>query len=85
MSLLGYLVPRIASNGEEPAATQALAYLLNASPEIASARDKTPDSRQTCAIRPVTGPSFCSVFGRNRALNWVFFHPLRSIPLGILS
>ena len=37
MSLLGYLVPRIASNGEEPAATQALAYLLNASPDIAAA------------------------------------------------
>ena len=35
MSLLGYLVPRIASNGEEPAATQALAYLLNASSDIA--------------------------------------------------
>ena len=27
MSLLGYLIPRIASSGEEPAATQALAYL----------------------------------------------------------
>ena len=37
MSLLGYLVPRIASNGEEPAATQALAYLLNASTDIANA------------------------------------------------
>ena len=37
MSLLGYLVPRIASNGEEPAATQALAYLLNASTDIATA------------------------------------------------
>ena len=37
MSLLGYLIPRIASSGEEPAATQALAYLLNASPDIAQA------------------------------------------------
>lgn len=37
MSLLGYLIPRIVSNGEEPAATQALAYLLNASPDIAAA------------------------------------------------
>ena len=37
MSLLGYLVPRIASNGEEPAATQALAYLLKKSPVIATA------------------------------------------------
>ena len=37
MSLLGYLVPRIASTGPEPAATQALAYLLNASPDIATA------------------------------------------------
>ena len=37
MSLLGYLVPRIASSGEEPAATKALAYLLNASTDIARA------------------------------------------------
>ena len=37
MSLLGYLISRIASNGEEPAATQALAYLLNASTDIAQA------------------------------------------------
>ena len=37
MSLLGYLVPRIAASGEEPAATQALAYLLNASTDIAEA------------------------------------------------
>ena len=37
MSLLGYLIPRIASNGEESAATQALAYLLNASTDIAQA------------------------------------------------
>ena len=37
MSLLGYLIPRIASNGEEPAATQALAYLLKKSPVIATA------------------------------------------------
>ncbi len=37
MSLLGYLVPRIASSGPEPAATQALAYVLNASPDIATA------------------------------------------------
>lgn len=37
MSLLGYLVPRVASSGAEPAATQALAYLLNASPDIAKA------------------------------------------------
>ena len=37
MSLLGYLVPRIAASGEEPAATQALAYLLNASTGIAEA------------------------------------------------
>ena len=37
MSLLAYLVPRIASNGAEPAATQALAYLLNASPDLAEA------------------------------------------------
>jgi hypothetical protein len=37
MSLLGYLIPRIASNGEEPAATRALAYLLNESADIAMA------------------------------------------------
>lgn len=37
MSLLGYLVPRIAASGAEPAATQALAYLLKASPEIRKA------------------------------------------------
>ena len=37
MSLLAYLVPRIASSGAEPAATQALAYLLRASPDIAQA------------------------------------------------
>ena len=37
MSLLGYLIPRIASNGVEPAATRALAYLLNESPDIATA------------------------------------------------
>ena len=37
MSLLGHLIPRIASNGEEPAATQALAYLLNESEDIAQA------------------------------------------------
>ena len=37
MSLLGYLIPRVAASGAEPAATQALAYLLNASPDIAKA------------------------------------------------
>ena len=37
MSLLGYLVPRFNSNRAEPVATQALAYLLNASPDIAKA------------------------------------------------
>lgn len=37
MSLLGYLIPRIASSGAEPAATKALAYLLNASTDIAQA------------------------------------------------
>lgn len=37
MSLLGYLIPRVASSGEEPAATQALAWLLNASPDLAQA------------------------------------------------
>ena len=37
MTLLGYLIPRIASSGEEPAATQALAYLLNASTDTAKA------------------------------------------------
>ena len=37
MSLLGHLVPRIASSGAEPAATQALAYILNASPGMATA------------------------------------------------
>ncbi len=37
MSLLSYLVPRIASSGTEPAATQALAYLLNASSDTAQA------------------------------------------------
>ena len=37
MTLLGYLIPRIASNGEEPAATQALAYLLKASTDVAQA------------------------------------------------
>lgn len=36
MSLLAYLVPRIAASGAEPAATQALAYLLR-SPDIARA------------------------------------------------
>lgn len=37
MGLLGYLVPRIAASGVEPAATQALAYLLNARTDIAGA------------------------------------------------
>lgn len=37
MGLLGYLVPRIAASGTEPAATQALAYLLRSSPDIAQA------------------------------------------------
>ena len=37
MSLLAHLVSRIISNRAEPAATQALAYLLNASPDIATA------------------------------------------------
>ena len=37
MSLLGYLVPRIAASGAAPAATQALAYLLNASTGVAEA------------------------------------------------
>ena len=37
MSLLGHLVPRIASSGAEPAATQALAYILNAAPGMATA------------------------------------------------
>ncbi len=37
MGLLGYLVPRIAASGVEPAATQALAYLLRSSPDIARA------------------------------------------------
>ena len=37
MSLLGHLVPLIASNGAEPAATQALAYLLNEHADIATA------------------------------------------------
>ena len=37
LSLLGYLVPRIAASGPERAATQALAYLLNSRTEIAEA------------------------------------------------
>ena len=37
MTLLGYLVPRIAASGVEPAATQALAYLLNAQTDISKA------------------------------------------------
>ena len=37
MSLLGYLIPRIASTGVEPAATLALGYLLNASTDVAQA------------------------------------------------
>jgi len=37
MGLLGYLVPRIAASGAEPVATQALAYLLSSSPDIARA------------------------------------------------
>ncbi|MDE2756773.1 MAG: hypothetical protein OXI92_09530 [Acidobacteriota bacterium] len=37
MSLLGYLIPRIASTGVEPAATLALDYLLNASKDVAQA------------------------------------------------
>ena len=37
MSLLGHLIPRIASSGAEPAATQALAYLLKASEDLAKA------------------------------------------------
>ena len=37
MSLLGYLIPRIASTGAEPAATLALGYLLNASRDVAQA------------------------------------------------
>ena len=35
MNLLGYLVPRIAASGAEPAATKALAYLLNSSSDLA--------------------------------------------------
>ncbi|MCY4674462.1 MAG: hypothetical protein OXD43_11980 [Bacteroidetes bacterium] len=37
MSLLGHLVPRITSIGAEPVATQALAYILSASAEVAIA------------------------------------------------
>ena len=37
MTLLGYLIPRITACGEEPAATQALAYLLNAQTDISNA------------------------------------------------
>ena len=37
MSLLGYLIPRIASTGVEPAATRALGYVLNASKDVAQA------------------------------------------------
>ncbi len=37
MSLLGYLIPLVASSGEEPAATKALAYLLKESADIAQA------------------------------------------------
>lgn len=37
MSLLGHLVPRITSIGAEPVATQALAYILGASTEVANA------------------------------------------------
>lgn len=37
MSLLGHLVPRITSIGAEPVATQALAYILSESAEVASA------------------------------------------------
>ena len=37
MSLLGYLVPRIAANDEEPAATQAFAHLPNAATGVAEA------------------------------------------------
>ena len=37
MSLLGYLIPRIASSSAEPAATQALVYILSASSSVAKA------------------------------------------------
>ena len=37
MSLLGHLVPRITSIGAEPVATQALAYILSESAEVAEA------------------------------------------------
>ena len=52
MSLLGYLIPRIASNGEEPAATQALAYLLNASTDIAQAFVDTVGRSGIAAFTP---------------------------------
>ena len=35
-SLLAHLIPRIAANKAEPAATEALAYVLNASPDVKS-------------------------------------------------
>ena len=50
MSLLGHLVPRISASGAEPAATQALAYLLNASagpPRHSSASWAQPASRRS--------------------------------------
>ena len=52
MSLLGYLIPRIASSGEEPAATQALAYLLNASTDIAQAFVDTVGRSGIAAFTP---------------------------------
>ena len=49
MSLLGHLIPRIASGGVEPAATQALAYILHSSTRIAQA---------FCALCPPDGAQF---------------------------
>lgn len=50
MSLPGHLIPRIASSGEEPAATQALAYLLYRSTDIATA---FVDAMGRTGIRPL--------------------------------
>ena len=52
MSLLGYLIPRIASSGEEPAATQALTYLLNSSTDIAQAFVDTVGRTGIAAFTP---------------------------------
>lgn len=52
MSLLGHLVPRITSIGAEPVATQALAYILSESAEVASAFVQFVSRTGTASFEP---------------------------------